>query len=126
MKTQIVAVFVILMIVLAACSSGGGGGGAQPAEPAPAGPTIPPGAQVVVVTATATPQAAVPDNIAVMPGATDLNVSEADISYVIKSDLNGVIAFYQKEMAAKGWKEQEKPSIIGDLNARSQTSSRGS
>ncbi len=50
-----------------------------------------------------------------MPGATDLNVSESDISYVVKSNLEGVISFYQKEMVVKGWKEQEKPSILGDF-----------
>ena len=107
---QIVCWLVLSVVMLAACSPAGGGG-AQPVQPAaPSG-----GGNVIVVTNTPTPSPQVPANIPIMPGATDLNVSEADISYVIKSDLNGVISFYQQEMAAKGWREQEKPSIIGDF-----------
>ena len=92
----------------------GGGGGSQPAQPAqPAAATE--SGSVIVVTSTPTPPAQVPADIPVMPGATELKVSESDISYVIKSDLQGVMDFYQKEMLARGWREQEKPSIIADF-----------
>jgi hypothetical protein len=99
-----------ILVFLAACSSGGG---AQPVLPTSSSDNS--GSVVIVVTNTPTPSPQVPANIPIMPGATDMNVSESDISYVIKSDLNGVIAFYEKEMIAKGWKEQEKPSVIGDF-----------
>jgi hypothetical protein len=102
---------VLLAVALAACSPGGGG--AQPAQPAPS--SAGGGVVVIVVTNTPTPEPQAPANVPIMPGATDLNVTQSDISFVIKSDLNGVIAFYEKEMLAKGWKEQEKPGIIGDF-----------
>ncbi len=106
------SVLVLVLVFLSACSSAGSA--AQPAQPAqPAAPTE--SGPVIVVTSTPTPPAQVPTNIPIMPGATDLNINDSDISYVIKSDLQGVISFYQKEMIAKGWNEQEKPSIIGDF-----------
>lgn len=98
---------ILFAVALVACSSGSS---PQPVQPAGEG-----GGGVIVVTSTPTPAPQVPDNIAIMPGATDLNVSESDISYVVKSKLEDVISFYQKEMVAKGWKEQEKPSVIGDF-----------
>jgi hypothetical protein len=103
---------VLLATALAACSPGGGG--VQPAQPAASsaggGNTV-----VIVVTNTPTPEPQAPANVPIMPGATDLNVTQSDISYVIKSDLNSVMAYYEKEMLAKGWKEQDKPSVIGDF-----------
>ena len=112
MDKRVFCTVVLLAVVLAACSPGGGG--VQPAQPAASsagdGNTI-----VIVVTNTSTPEPQVPANIPIMPGATDLNVTQSDISYVIKSDLNNVIAFYEKEMLAKGWKEQDKPAVIGDF-----------
>ena len=97
--------FILFVILLTACSSGAP---SQPASGAPAAPqaaTEPP-------KPTAT-QVAVPSNIPVMQGATDLKVTEADIVYIIKSDLTKVIEFYSKEMPAKGWREQEKPTALG-------------
>lgn len=99
-------VFCVLILVgalVAACSTG------APSQPtsAPQVPSAPPTAQA---TATAV---AVPSNIPIMPGATDLRVTESDIAFVVKSDLNKVIEFYSKEMPAKGWREQEKPSALG-------------
>ena len=113
MPTKRILVAIIpVLVFLVACSSAGGGG--QPAQPAqPAAPTE--SGSVIVVTSTPLPPAQVPANIAIMPGATDLKVSESDISYVVKSDMQGVMDFYQKEMTARGWKEQEKPSSIGDF-----------
>jgi hypothetical protein len=112
LKWHILCGMVLMAVVLAACSPGG----AQPAQPAqqPAAPSTDSG-NVIVVTNTPTPAPKVPDTIAIMPGATDVNVTDSDVSYVIKSSLDNAISFYQKEMAAKGWKEQEKPSIIGDF-----------
>lgn len=99
-----------LVVLLMACSSGAG-------TPAPGGSSAPlvPSGPVQVVTSTATATAAVPANIPIMPGATDLRVSESDIYFVIKSDLQGVIDYYEKEMPARGWKEQDKSPIIGDF-----------
>jgi hypothetical protein len=112
-ERRIFSGIVLVAIFLAACSPTGGGGDspAQPAQPAAATESGP----VIVVTSTPTPSAQVPANIPIMPGATELKVSESDISYVVKSDLQSVIDFYEKEMLAKGWKEQEKPSIIADF-----------
>jgi hypothetical protein len=104
---KVLVMLVLFAVVLSACSPGGGGG-AQP--PAPAG-----GGNVIVVTSTPTPGPQVPDNIPIMPGATDLNVTQSDISFVVKSDMQGVIDFYQKGLVAKGWKEQEKSSVLGDF-----------
>ena len=99
------ACIVFLTLALTACGS---------ATVAPAPPRTSSGGPSA---ANATPKAVptAPANIPIMPGATDLDVSESSISYVIKSDLQKVIAFYEKELIAKGWKEDEKPSIIGFL-----------
>jgi hypothetical protein len=93
--------FILFALLLTACSS------SAPSQPAASAPAAPPTAPP---TATAV---AVPSNIPIMPGATELRVTEADIVYIIKSDLNKVIEFYGKEMPAKGWREQEKPSALG-------------
>jgi len=90
---------VLLALALAACSaspatSNTGGGG----------PAVAPGTPQ----ATSTP----PANIPIMPGATDIDISESAINFVIKSDLQNVIDFYEKELSARGWKEDEKPSVI--------------
>ncbi len=89
--------------LLAACS----GGAAAPAtQPAPAAP---------IATNTPAPEAKVPSNIPVMEGATDLNVTQSDISYVVKGKLEDVMSYFDKEMTARGWKEQEKPAVISDF-----------
>jgi len=97
---------VVFTLVLSACSSGAP---SQPSSSAPAAPSAPP---AVPPTATAVP---VPSNIPIMPGATELRVTEADIAFIVKADLNKVIEFYSKEMPAKGWREQEKPSALGSF-----------
>lgn len=94
----------VLMVMLTACSAGGGA--SQPTPAAPSAPSIAP------PTATAVP---VPSNIPIMPGATELRVTESDIAFIVKADLNKVIEFYSKEMPAKGWREQEKPSALGNF-----------
>lgn len=97
--------FILFALLLTACSSG------APSQPAVSAPAAPPAASEPPK-ATATP-VPVPSNIPIMQGATELRVTEADIAYIIKSDLNKVIEFYGKEMPAKGWREQEKPSALG-------------
>ncbi len=110
-RNLVVSCVVLLAVAVAACSpaggGGGGGGGAAPATNS--------GEKVIVVTNTPTPGPQVPENVPIMPGATDLNVTGSDVSYVIKSDMQGVMDFYQKELAAKGWTQQEKPSVLGDF-----------
>ncbi|MBM3129070.1 MAG: hypothetical protein FJ009_10675 [Chloroflexi bacterium] len=96
---------VLFLVVLSACSSG------APSQPASSAPAAPPAApEPPKATATPVP---VPSNIPIMQGATELKVTEADITYIVKSDLNKVIEFYSKEMPAKGWREQEKPTALG-------------
>ncbi len=77
----------------------------QPAAaPAAAGPTDTPA-----------PPVQVPANIPVMEGATDLQVNQSDITYVVKSSLKDAMDYFGKEMPARGWKEQEKPAVISDF-----------
>ncbi len=66
-------------------------------------------------TATPRPEAKVPDNIPIPDGATDLKVSQSDISYVLKGSLKDTMDNLDKQMVAKGWKEQEQPSVITDF-----------
>jgi hypothetical protein len=95
----------VLMVVLSACASTG----AQPPATITASQTV---QLTAVPTATPVP---VPSNIPIMPNATDLRVTESDIAFFVKSDLNKVIEFYSKEMPARGWREQEKPSALGNF-----------
>jgi hypothetical protein len=95
----------VFAIALSACSS------SAPSQPASSAPAAPQGTpEPPKATATSV---AVPANIPIMPGATELQVTEADIVYIVKSDLTKVIEFYSKEMPAKGWREQEKPTALG-------------
>lgn len=103
MKIKIL-VALVLVLTLSACAQTG-----TPQPTAPAQQGVPPTA---APTATAVP---VPQNIPIMPGATELRVTESDISFFVKADLNKVIEFYSKEMLAKGWREQEKPSALGNF-----------
>ncbi len=105
-KESVSRLAILFLVLLAAC-----GGPAPTATPPPASSG---GNQPnVVSTAQPTPTLSVPSDILIMPGATDLNVNAAAISYVVKSDLQGVIDFYEKGMPAKGWTQTEKPSILG-------------
>lgn len=101
---KILVALVVFAIALSACSS------SAPSQPssAPNAPSSAPAAPQPTATAVA-----VPSNIPIMPGATELRVTEADIAFIVKSDLNKVIEFYTQEMLAKGWREQEKPSALG-------------
>ncbi len=114
MVRRLILGLIVLLLVLTACSSGtapaapstGGqpnsSGNTQPNAPAPTqGPP------------TATP--AVPDDIPIMKGATDMNVNEAQLSYIVKDSLQNVMDYYGKEMPTKGWKVQEPPSILGSF-----------
>ena len=93
------------VLLLSACSSGSGA--SQPASSAPGAPQNP------APTVPPTPAPIVPDNIPIMSGATDMNVTESSISYYSKANLQQVMDFYSKEMIAQGWREQEQPAILG-------------
>ncbi len=101
-------VFVLLILVaflMTACASGGG----QPTSVAPQSQNTP---EPPKPTPTTVP---LPDDIPVMPGATDLQVNESDIYFIIKATLTNVVDFYNKAMIDKGWREQEKPSVLGSF-----------
>ncbi len=100
--------FILLFAVclLAACSSSAA---PQPASQPPSQPAAP------VDTPTPRPQVQVPSNIPVMDSATDLKVTQSNISYVVKGSLKDVMAYFDKEMTARGWKEQEPASVITDF-----------
>lgn len=103
-------VFVLLVLVgllVTACASGGGATQPTSVVSQSQNPPEPP-----KPTPTTVP---LPDDIPVMTGATDLQVNESDIYYIIKASLNNVVDFYNKEMVAKGWREQEKPSVLGSF-----------
>ncbi len=105
---------IILLIILTACSSGAAPAapstGGQPSSGVPAQSNAP---AVTQGPPTATP--AVPSDIPIMSGATDMNVNESQLSYIVKNSLQNVMDYYGKEMPAKGWKEQEPPSILGSF-----------
>ncbi len=112
MTRQLFFGMVVLLLVLTACSSGPApaapSSGGQPSSGAPAQSNAPAATQAPP---TATP--AVPSDIPIMDGATDMNVNESQLSYVVKNSLQNVMDFYSKQMLSKGWKEQEPPSILG-------------
>lgn len=94
----------LLVLTLSACTA--------PSTVQPTAPAQPVALPTAMPTATPVP---VPQNIPIMPNATELQVTESDISFFVKADLNKVIEFYSKEMLAKGWREQEKPSALGNF-----------
>ncbi len=102
-------IVLVLALGVTACSSGAAPStSGQPNAVANTQPNAP-GATQAPPTATL----AVPADIPIMTGATELKVNEADISYIVKDSLKNVMNFYGKEMVAKGWKEQEPPSDLG-------------
>ncbi len=103
---KLLYIVLLLIVLLAACSSG------TPAAQPTTAPSVP---VAPVATTTPAPKANVPDNIPILDGATDLQVTQSDISYVVKGALKDVMDTFDKQMLAKGWKEQEKPAVISDF-----------
>lgn len=125
MKRVFVLVFVVVIATaLAAC-----GGGAAPQEPpaapqatkapstgAPAAPEQPAATQPEAPAEPSGPQ--VPDIVPIIEGATNLNIT-GDYSYIAYQapdmTLEEAIAFYQAELAARGWvQKNKKDGGVGD------------
>ncbi len=99
---------IAVLIALTACSSG-----AAPAAPPSSGQPNPVSNAPAATQAPPTATPAVPADIPIMSGATDMNVNESQLSYIVKNTLQEVMDFYGKQMIAQGWKEQEPASILG-------------
>jgi hypothetical protein len=137
-----VGVFLSIMVLLALAACGGGGGDSDEptSEPAPpssdeapvqateavVAPTEPPAsggeedpapapteAPVVEPTAEPEPESEIPYDIAIMEGATNLDIQETSVSYRMEqAEIETVVEFYHAHMTEQGW-ESLTDSTIG-------------
>ena len=80
-------------------------------------PSLKETAQAIATRALATPSD-VPEDIPIMEGEKNAFVGSArGISYIMDTDFQVVLGFYQSEMPARGWAEIEYGTVVADNQA---------
>lgn len=129
-----ISVLVVVVMLLTACGGGGdtaadNGGGSASSE----GNTSSGGdagnegssgnggdtttEETKVEPPTATPEPTIPDILVVHPDATDIEITAATNTYVyiIPGMVAEAMEYFQAELAARGWEELGRPTVMGHL-----------